>query len=267
MSARAAWRQVSPRALRMAAAVVGLGACMRVCVADEEPGVTPYRPTVSNPADLSTPGWLEGEFGVLRTLGEDHSRNDSAPWLLKYAVDENHGLLIGGNAYVRAMAPGVSTLSGIGDTFVEWKQRFPVGDKAAFGVEAGVLAATARRGLGAGAAQALVNGIFSTDLGAFHLDVNAGAAHGGGQPDGVSRWQTNWAAALSLPLTRDWGGAFELSGTHQAGTATKSQALAALSYNVSRRLALDFGGAYGLSRAAHDRSLFAGATVLIGQLR
>ena len=120
---------------------------------DSEPGVTPYRPTVSNPADLSAPGWFEGELGGLRTLNQDHSRNDSVPWLLKYALDENYGLLLGGNGYVSQELPGIPTQQSFGDTSLEWKQRFPISDHAAFGIEAGVLVPTASHELGAGKAQ------------------------------------------------------------------------------------------------------------------
>ncbi|HEY2394677.1 MAG TPA: hypothetical protein VGH81_01680 [Rudaea sp.] len=241
--------------------------CARADDQDSEPSATPYRPTVSNPADLPVPGWLEGEFGGLHTAGEDHSRADSVPWLLKYAFDENHGLLLGGNAYMSAQPAGASKQSSFGDTFLEWKQRFPVSDKAAFGIEAGVVAPTASHDLGIGKAQWEANGIFSSDLGAMHIDLNLGEARGGEQPVNVSPWQTTWAAAVSTSLTGDWGTAFELSGMHQRGLATQSQALVAFSYNVSHRLVLDAGGACGLTHAAHDRSLFAGATILIGRLR
>jgi len=252
----------------IAAAIALLGLCGAVHAADDDsdPAVTPYRPTVSNPADLPVPGWLEAEFGALRVLGEDRSRSDSAPWLLKYAFDENHGLLLGGNAFVSERMPGASTRHSIGDTFLEWKQRFPLTDKAAFGIEAGVVAPTAGHDLGIGKPQWLINGIFSDDLGALHLDVNVGEAHGGDQPTRVSSWQTAWAAAISAPLAGDWGAAFELSGTRQRGTATQSEALLALSYNVSHRLSLDAGTAWGLARSAHGRGLFAGATVLLGRL-
>ena len=233
----------------------------------DEPAVTPYRPTVSNPADLSAPGWLEAELGSQRSYNEDHSRGDNAPWLLKYAFDENYGLLLGGGGYVSSQVPGAPSQASFGDTYLEWKQRFPVSDTAAFGIEAGIVAPTATHNLGAGTAQWLVNGIYSADLGAMHLDVNLAETHGGDVPPQVSSWQTGWAAAISRPLAGNWGGAFELSGIYQQGAATQSQALFALSYNWSRQLVLDCGAAYGLTHAAHDRSLFAGATFLIGRLR
>src|SRR5262249_22553005 len=126
--------------------------------ADSEPSVTPYRPTVSNPADLPAPGWFEAEFGGLHTRNEDRSRADSVPWLLKYAFDENHGLLVGGNAYAAQHAPNAVAQNGFGDTSIEWKQRFPVDAQMAFGYEAGVVLPTASHALGVDEPVWLANG-------------------------------------------------------------------------------------------------------------
>lgn len=257
----------APRALALSAIVL-LGFISTSVSADDadEPQATPYRPTVSNPADLPAPGWLEAEFGGLRVLGQDRSRSDSVPWLVKYAFDADHGLLLGGNAYVSERAPGDMAAHGVGDTTVEWKQRFAVDDKMAFGIEAGVTVPTAHADLGNGKPVWLVNGIVSRDIGAAHLDVNLGEAHYANHDVGVSAWQQSFAAAVSWPFGPDFGGAVELSGTHQAGVPTQSQALAALNYNLSPRVVFDAGVARGLSHNAHDRSVFAGATVLLGRL-
>ena len=252
-------------ACRLAIAMA-LAAAANVNADDDTPTAVPYRPTVSNPADLPVPGWLEAEFGGLRVLGEDRSRADSAPWLVKYAFDENHGLLLGGNAYVAERAPGEATLRGAGDTSLEYKQRFAVDDATAFGIEAGAILPTARDTLGVGKPVWLVNGIVSRDLGRLHVDVNIGAAHYAQHETGVSAWQQTYAAAVSWPFSPAWGGAFEVSGAHQAGAPTQSQALAALNYNLSPRVVLDAGAARGLAHGAHDRSVFAGATVLLGRL-
>jgi hypothetical protein len=187
--------------------------------------------------------------------------------LLKYAFDENHGVLLGGNAYVGSHVPGTPSQNSFGDTSIEWKQRFPVGDKAAFGIEAGAVLPTASHDLGIGKPEWLANGIYSADLGALHLDVNLGEAHFSEHPADTSPWQSSWATAVSSALSEKWGAAFEFSGNHQRGEATQSQALLAFSYSVSNRLVLDAGGAYGLAHLAHDRSVFAGATVLLGRLR
>ena len=50
---------------------VGLALWAGAVLADA-PEVTPYRPTVSNPAALSAPGLLEFEAGVAREIGRAH---------------------------------------------------------------------------------------------------------------------------------------------------------------------------------------------------
>lgn len=253
--------------VRLAIVLTGCGAIdAHLAHAGDAPTATPYRPTASNPADLPVLGWLEAEFGGLRVFGEDRSRSDSVPWLLKYAFDEDRGLLFGGNAYVAESVPGAATLRGVGDTMLEWKQRFDAGDAGAFGIEAGVTLPTAHHDLGAGKPQWLANGIYSRDLGAAHLDVNFGVAHAAQHDAGTSAWQHSGAAAISWSFSPVWGGALEISGAQQRGAGTQSQALAALNYNLSPRVVFDAGLARGLTHGAHDRSVFAGATVLLGRL-
>ena len=232
----------------------------------DEPAVTPYRPTISNPANLPIPGWIEGEFGGLHIAGKDGSHNDSVPWLLKYGFDENHGLLIGGNAYVHDAPVGALSHGGLGDLVLEWKQRFPLSDKTAFGVEAGAIVPTAADNLGVGKPAWVVNGIYSSDLGALHLDLNIGGTRYTAKSAGLAQWQGAWAAAGSWSLTDVLGAALELSGTQQRGTAHTSQILGAINYNRSTHLVLDAGLAYGLARS-HDVSIFAGATIYLGRLR
>jgi hypothetical protein len=234
---------------------------------EEEPTVTPYRPTVSNPADLPQPGWVEGELGGSHTFGEDGSRSESVPWLVKYAFDENHGILVGGNAFVRSAPVGAPAASGFGDLILEWKQRFPIVENGAFGIEAGAIVPSAPHDLGVGEPAFVVNAIYSTGLGALHLDLNAGGTRYSAQANGLSRWQSAWAAAGSWPLSRDFGAALELSGTQQRGVPMRSQVLGAINYNSSAHLVFDAGLAYGLTHAAHDRSVFAGATLLLGKLK
>jgi hypothetical protein len=188
------------------------------------------------------------------------------PWLLKYAFDENHGVLIGGNAYVRDAPVGMPSHGGFGDMLLEWKQRFAVGDKTAFGIEAGAILPTAAD-FGVGKPAWIVNAIYSSDFGAVHLDINAGGTRYTMKAGSLARWQSAWAAAGSCSLTDVIGAAIEFSGTHQRGAASASQILGAINYNRSTHLVLDAGLGYGLTRAAHDVSIFAGATVYLGRLR
>jgi hypothetical protein len=45
--------------------------------ADDSPSVTPYRPSVSTPAALSAPDWLEIEAGGQSSRGDDPARRQN----------------------------------------------------------------------------------------------------------------------------------------------------------------------------------------------
>jgi hypothetical protein len=264
----------SPRGLRKTASKVPIfGSAILLVAANafaddnaDVQTVTPYRPTISNPADLPVPGWLEGEFGGLHTNAEDGSRDDSVPFLLKYAFNENSGLLLGGNAYVRNRLPGTAANSGVGDIAIEWKQRFPLNEQTALGFEFGPTLPTAKDALGVGKPAWTLNTILSTDLGATHLDLNAGATRFTLHVPQAASTQGMWAAAASWTLVDKLGGALEISGSHQRGVESQSQMLGALNYNANALLVLDGGVSYGLHRAGHDIGVFAGATMRLGRL-
>jgi hypothetical protein len=241
-----------------------LPACLCCATAlAEEPQVTPYRPTVSNPAALSAPGWLELELGWLGSKGGDVRREDSVPYLLKYAFDEDWGLLLGGSLYVRSVNFSGSIEDGYGNTSFTLKHRMPAGN-AEFGVELTVNAPAGS--LGGSKPDYVLNGIYSTGLGPWQLDFNIGATRIGDPDPGAGRVQAAWAAACSRPINDKWGWALEVSGAAQHRTSSKQQILTAATYSVSRRMVLDFGFALGLDAAAPDQQLFAGATMLLGQL-
>ena len=244
--------------------IVLASACLSCATAlAEEPQVTPYRPTVSNPAALSAPGWLELELGWLGSKGGDVRREDSVPYLLKYAFSEDWGLLLGGNLYVRSAAFDGSVEDGYGNTSFTLKHRIPAGN-AEFGVELTVNAPA--DSVGGGKPDYLVNGIYSTGLGPWQIDLNLGATRIGEPDSGAGRVQATWAAACSRALDDRWGWALEVSGTAQHQASSTQQFLTAATYSVSRRMVLDVGFALGLDAAAPDYQLFAGATMLLGQL-
>jgi hypothetical protein len=233
---------------------------------DGGPAVVPYRPSVSTPAQLSAPGYLELEAGGLHATGPDSgAARSTLPYTLKLAFTPDWGIRVGGDAWVRQSAPGGSQ-SGGGDTAVVLKRRFAVDDATAWGLELGETFATARSSIGIGHAQTTVNAIFSSDFApAWHTDINLNETHlgGAGQP---SPWQTGWAAAFSRTLTDAWGAVAELSGTHQAGAASTAQLLAAASWNQSPAAVFDFGAARGLNDASPRWQVFAGVTVRLAKL-
>ena len=235
--------------------------------ADDSPTVTPYRPSVSTPAALSAPGWLEIEAGVQNSRGDDPARRTSLPYTLKLAFTPDWGIRIGGDAVVHQVAADGSLLRGGGDTTAVLKRRFALSEASALGLELGAKLPTARAGLGSGHADVGVNGIYSSDFAEnWHTDINLAATHIGGVDAGVSRWQKSWAAALSRNLTEQWGAVGELSGAQQKGNARTTQALVAASYAFSHAVTFDIGTSRGLNTASSGWSVFAGLTFLAARL-
>ena len=228
--------------------------------ADDEPTAVPYRPSVSTPAALSAPGWIEIEAGLMHEHDGSGAWRDSVPATVKLAFSPDWGIRVGADAWVRQRDETGARLSGIGDTAVVLKRRFAVNDANAFGVEAAVVVPTARRGLGNGQAAYGVNAIYSSDFGRWHTDLNVIATRFGEADPNTSRLQWQGAASLSTSLDEHWGVVGELSGTNQRGLDSTRQFLAAASYNVSKRLVLDVGAARTLRSGTPTWSAFTGFT-------
>lgn len=232
---------------------------------DGKPAATPYRPSVSTPAQLSAPGWLELEGGVWRQRGSDAHR-DSLPWTAKLAFDDDWGIRIGGEAWVRQTDELGQTLSGNGLTGVVIKRRFKVGEQSAFGLELGATLPTGHSGIVDGKTDTDINVIYSADLGDWHTDLNLTAIHLGAPDVGTSHLQTLWAAALSRPLNDALGLVGELSGSHQSGAGSASQLLFAASYGVTKSLVLDAGVARRVSGSTPTWQAVAGFTWVAARL-
>ena len=228
----------------------------------EELTATPYRPTVSNPADLSAPGHVEWEAGVQRDRGGPSVKRASVPWVLKYAFTDTFGVLVGGEGVVSQTDINGDTLRGGGDTALIAKFKFPVNAGSAFGVEAGRKFPTAKLGLGSDKADYTVNGIYSVDAKPLHADINMGYTRLGAVDPEASRHLYSWATAISCAVNDRWGVSGEVSGQTQPGAADTTQFLWALTYNLSPRVVLDAGTAWGLNTAAPDTTVFAGVTML-----
>lgn len=235
---------------------------------DGGPAVVPYRPSVSTPAQLSAPGWLELEAGGLRATGPDSGTSRTAlPYTLKLAFTPDWGIRVGGDAWVRQAAAGADPQTGVGDTSVVLKRRFAVNDATAWGLELGEKFATAGSERGSGHADTTVNAIFSSDFApAWHTDINLNETRLGVPSGEPHAWQTGWAAAVSRTLTDAWGAVGEFSGTHQVGTNPTAQFLAAASWNASPAAVVDFGAAHGLNGASPRWQVFAGVTLRLARL-
>lgn len=259
-------RRDSGRLARVAAFSMLLAGAARAAPADDgPPPVTPYRPSVSSPAQLPAPGQLEMELGGLAQR-DDGARRNSLPYAFKLAFNEHWGVVLGGEAYVGARDADGASARGVGDTTFILKRAFAVDESTAFGLELGAKAPTARDDIGSGYADYSVNGIFSRDLGAVHMDANLNLSRIGGTEPGSGRTQTGLSAAFSMPVNEQWGASAELSGNRRRGTGGVAQLLLAAAYSPSKRLTFDVGMARGLTPAAPNWSLFTGVVLPLAKL-
>jgi hypothetical protein len=247
---------------------VSAGSASAATADDETPSATPYRPSVSTPAALSAPGWIEVEAGLEHEHDGAVARRDSVPATVKLAFTPDWGVRIGADAWVHARDDQTSA-SGLGDTSVVAKRRFAIDDSSAFGLEAGATLPTARHGLGSGSGKTdwELTAIHSADFASvWHSDVNVAATRLGSHDGGTARTQWLFAAALSRALDERWNVVGELSATHQGGVADTRQLLVAASYNVSRRLVVDAGAARSVRTGAPVWSAFTGFTWLAARM-
>ncbi|MBP1205270.1 hypothetical protein JOD97_003312 [Duganella sp. 1411] len=246
-------------------AALAFGAMAVPLHAQEGPPITPYRPSVSSPAQLPAPGQLEFEIGGLSSKSDD-DRRASLPYTFKLAFNEQWGVVIGGEAYVSSHADGNPRQRGIGDTTLELKRAFAVDDASAFGLELGVKLPTAKDSIGSGSSDYVLNGIYSRDMGVVHMDANLNATRLGAYEPGSGRVQKGWSASFSAPVSEKWGVTTELSGTHRSGQDNTAQLLVAATYSPTKRLTIDWGVARGLNSASPDWSLFSGLVLPLAKL-
>jgi len=234
-----------------------------------EPQATPYRPTLSNPAQLSAAGYVEMEMGwqSLKEKAVDDYRH-TIPYLFKLAFSEYVGLLIGGDAVIVNDFNQGSTLAGFGDLTPVLKLNVPLPSQpaSALGLEIGTKLPTAPQTIGSQQTDYLVTGIYSISMGALGIDLNLGYTRLGGAPGGEGKNQLFWAASTAYGLTGRWSVAGELAGTVRQDVKPFTQFLTSTSYYLTPRLVGDAGAAFGLNGASQEWTLFAGMTILLGKV-
>jgi hypothetical protein len=250
------------RGLLIGLAFAAQGACAEDSGASGELKATPYRPTVSNPADLPVPRHIEWEAGGLTTHDPYGERSGSVPYLLKYAFNEDFGVLVGGDSFLSDRADG-HTDTGWGDTNVVAKFHHALSESTGLGLEASAKLPTATADLGSRHADYTMNGIVSTEVSGCDVDLNASYTRLGVADPGTKRGVLGWAVAASHDMGERWGVAGELSGDQQDGVRSATQFLAALSYAAEPTLVFDGGALAGLNRGASHYGLFAGLTMLL----
>ncbi|WP_230410222.1 transporter family protein [Undibacterium rugosum] len=236
---------------------------MHTASAAEGEPISPYRPSVSNSAQLPAVGQLELELGML-TASSD-SRRQSLPYLMKLAWSEQWGVLLGGEARVRNTQAGVVE-QGVGDTSLVLKRAFILDQETAYGLELSVKLPTAGSVLGSGKRDIGLNSIYSKDIGEWHVDHNLNLTQLGTCEEGSSCWQSGLSSAWTYNLSDKAEIIGEWSGTQRRGTKPQSQILLAFTYSPTPRLCFDIGVTKGMSQNANNWTWFAGVVMPLGKL-
>ncbi len=249
-------------------AILGEAVVPKFCLG-EEPSATPYRPTLSNPVQLSAPGYVEMEMGwqSLKEKATDDYRH-TVPYLFKLAFSDYVGLLIGGDALILNDFEQGSTLAGFGDVtpLLKFNMPLPFNHTSALGLEMGAKLPTAPQTVGSQQTDYIATGIYSIGIGSVGIDFNLGYTRLGGAAEEEKKNQLFWAASAAYGVTNQLSFAAELAGTVRHGVKPFTQILTSTSYFFSPRLVGDMGAAFGLNGASQEWTLFAGLTILLGKV-
>jgi hypothetical protein len=237
----------------------------------QEP-LEPDRPDVTNGTHIVDTGLLQIEFGGMFTHSSPDQRAFGSPFTARVGVAEwlearigTDGLLSQTDA--RGSAMGVGNLQ-VGAKLRLWAD--PGGVPVLSILPAiNIPTASAEKGLGSGDADFLVAVLTGHDVGARgHIDYNYGIGEigaGGGLPHFV---QHLVSVSASYAATPKWNPYFEVFWFSKQDVDSSSMTASDFGaiYIVSPRFAIDGGLQVGLSRAAPDIGVFAGISVVVGDV-
>jgi hypothetical protein len=258
---------------RLPSLLIPLVACL--AAAQEAPiEVNPNRPTFATPALTTQFGVAELEFGVQQSFLHLGRTAFSSPTLLKLGMARDFEVRVSSNGYLAYGSPDSPSVSGPADVAlgVQWCYLHDglFGMDQAIQITHKFATASAKEGLGSGAADDTVGLFFSRDIGTNHLDVNVLNTWLGRRPSEGGGTAQQFAAAISVShsLSGLWSFGGEVYGVGRSPISPRVVSnLWYVAYKPSSRLVLDSGVDIGLNRGAQKLSVFAGLTYGIGRFR
>jgi hypothetical protein len=231
----------------------------------DTPAANPARPTVSNPATLTPPGYLQFETGV---LGAMHSGEFSSlvgiSEVIKLSVAKRLELLAASGPFVHSTTDGVSA-NGTAEVFLGMQAVAYRGQDArptlAFSYFRRIYGGNTPD-LDVGSPRNSLIALASADVKGFHYDANVLLNEVG--EGSVHRAQFAQTLSISHPI----GERFTLAGEiwHFSQPFLRSNAVGnlwAVSYTVRPNLVLDGGFNHGLTSTSTRWEVFAGFTYLL----
>ncbi len=230
------------------------------------PAVNPGRPTLTDPASLTAPGWLETEFGLQQDM--DRDRNFGSPILFKLTSGNKRlQYRIGMDGYVRL---GDRT-DGFGDTYAGLNYLAATQDKAGFDIAARttIKIPTARAALGTKKFDYNVLLLASRDFSpTIHGDFNAGFSSLSRQGVGGTDAQLFLSASFTIPIRGGrWGYTNELTYSSPIyGQRSAVTMMHGLTYAAHRYEVYDIAAQWGLHGDGSTFQVLLGRTFFLGKL-
>lgn len=240
----------------------------------QEISVTPNRPGVADPADVTQTGVLEIEYGWERAFRSREFRTlRVAAGLIRFGLTEDVELRLGMDNYLSQRSEDAKgRRSGVGDTSPGFKYRFLKQDELwptlAFAYEIKVPSASRKKRLGSGRADHNLFFLASKEI--FELDWELGYNLGWIGKERKRGFDDVhiWALSFSHPLFGPVGISGEIYGGPRVNRETPAVVSTdwALTYALTSRVIFDLGVDIGLNSSARDITYFAGVTLSLVDL-
>jgi hypothetical protein len=237
----------------------------------EEP-IEPDRPDVTNGTHIVDVGLLQVETGMQHVRMGSSQRNFGTPLTVRVGVTEWLEVRVGTDGFLH-QTTSASSVSGAGNVQVGAKLRL-FADPGGVPVlsilpTVNLPVASASKGLGSGDSDLTLALLTGTDLGkTSHIDFNYGIGAigaGQGQPHFVQHLlSVSFSHSVTEQLSPYVEGFWFSKQDPEGGRAVSIDA--GLIQAFTARLAVDGGFAVGLTEAAPDLSLFAGISVIVGDV-
>jgi hypothetical protein len=238
----------------------------------EHPAVNPGRPTLTDPASLTAPGWLEAEFGLQRAL--QGSMQLTTPLLLKLTGGNNRlEYRLATDGYNRQRSDMGGHPDGLGDTYAALHclltRQGPHSWDTAARVTVKIPTASGRRGVGSGRTDYSLLLLASRDFTPmFHVDANLGWSMLGRQAIGGFDHQVFASLSTTAPLPHSrWSYTNEIAWFSAIpGQGDQLTTMHGFSYAARPWEVWDIAANYGLSRGAPRWQVLVGRTFFLGRL-
>lgn len=239
---------------------------------DDEPDfIVPARPTVSNPAEFQRPGVLQLEYGFDGNWrARDFDSQQDTPLALRLAVTRRLLFELDTDSPFSQKEGGVRE-TGAGDTQlgaqVVMRREDARGPGFALAYYVKLPTASESKGLGTGRFDHYALALLSKKIDETTFDFNAVYLNAGRTTDSGRASSAQAAFAASRDVTQRFGLQGELSGMTRSDEQEGALfALGVATYKVNRRLVLDCGVRFGLTREAPRVGAVAGLTVGVARL-